>query len=190
MTHLTSVIHDAKTNSVEATWEDAEGVQIKCHSYADVQMGMFRADVLALGGNIAEHEAMIATVEAAIVPVIRLLSEVQAELKQRVTAKRDEVQFGGADVGGVRIKTDPGSISLLDQALMLSQRKPNRVFKVKDESGQHMPMTAAQIGGVFDTLGERVALCWDNEAAHYAAIDKLPTIDAALAYDINTGWPA
>lgn len=68
MNILKSVIHDTKTNSVEATWEDANGVQIKCHSYADVQMDMFRADVLALGGNIAEHEGMIATVEAAIVP--------------------------------------------------------------------------------------------------------------------------
>ena len=190
MNVLKEVIHDTKTNSVEATWVDAEGVQIKCHSYADVQMDMFRADVLALGGNIAEHEAMIAAVEAAIVPVIRLLSEVQAELKRQVTEKRDQVQFGGADVGGVRIKTDPGSIALLDQALLFSGRKPSRVFKVKDESGRHMPMTAAQIGGVVDVLGERVALCWDAEAAHYAAIDKLPTIDAALAYDINTGWPA
>lgn len=190
MIMLKEVIHYPDTNSVEATWVDADGKQVKCHSYADVQMGMFRADVLALGGNLADHEAMIATVEAAIVPVIRLLSEVQAELKQQVTEKRDKVQFGGADVGGVRIKTDPGSIALLDQALMLSQRKPSRVFKVKDESGQHMPMTAAEIGGVFDILGERVALCWDAEAAHYAAIDALPTIEAALAYDINTGWPA
>lgn len=190
MNILKSVIHDTKTNSVETTWVDADGKQIKCHSYADVQMSMFRADVLALGGNIAEHETMIAAVEAAIVPVVRLLPEVQADLKRQVTEKRDQVQFGGADVGGVRIKTDPGSIALLDHALMLSQRKPARVFKVKDESGRHMPMTAAQIAGVFDALGERVALCWDAEAAHYAAIDKLPTIEAALAYDINTGWPA
>lgn len=70
MNQLTSVIRDTKTNSVEATWEDADGKQIKCHSYADVQMDMFRADVLALGGNIAEHEAIIAAVEAAIVPYV------------------------------------------------------------------------------------------------------------------------
>lgn len=68
MIKLKQVIRDTKTNSVEATREDADGVQVKCHSYADVQMDMFRADVLALGGNIAEHEAMIAAVEAAIVP--------------------------------------------------------------------------------------------------------------------------
>ena len=189
MNQLISVIHDAKTNSVEATWVDAEGVQVKCHSYADVQMGMFRDDVLALGGNIAEHEGMIAAVEAAIVPVIRLLPEVQDDLKRRVTEKRDQVQFGGADVGGVRIKTDTASVTLLGDALVFSERKPNRVFKVKNEAGQHVSMTAAQIGYVFDVLGERIALCWDNEAVHYAAIDALTTIEAALAYDINTGWP-
>lgn len=68
MITLKEVIHDAKTNSVEATWVDAEGIQVKCHNYADVQMDMFRADVLALGGNIAKYKAMIAAVKAAIVP--------------------------------------------------------------------------------------------------------------------------
>ena len=68
MNILKEVVHYIDTNSVEATWVDENDVPVRCHSYADVQMGMFRADVLALGGNIAEHEAMIAAVEAAIVP--------------------------------------------------------------------------------------------------------------------------
>ena len=88
MIALKEVIHDTKTNSVEATWIDADGKQIKCHSYADVQMDMFRADVLALGGNIAEHEAMIAAVEAAIVPYVAppipnpRISEIKTRLEQ------------------------------------------------------------------------------------------------------------
>lgn len=45
-------------------------VPVRCHSYADVQMNMFRADVLTLGGDIAEHESLIAKVEAAIVPYV------------------------------------------------------------------------------------------------------------------------
>lgn len=116
------------------------------------------------------------------------LADAKAALKQRVTEKRDQVQFGGADVGGVRIKTDPASIALLDQALMLSQRKPNGVLKVKSEAGVHMDMTAAAIGGIFDMLGERVARCWDAEAAHFASIDQL-TLEGCATYDINTGWP-
>lgn len=126
------------------------------------------------------------------------LAEVLAATKQRITEKRDAVQFGGADVGGVRIKTDAASITLLGDALVFSQRKPQRVYQVKNAAGQHVPMTAAQIGGVFDVLGERVALCWDTEAAHYAAADAIAAdivlteaerIAALHAYDVSTGWP-
>lgn len=77
MIKLKQVIRDTKTNSVEAAWVDADGVPVKCHSYANVQMGMFRADVAAWGGNIAEHEAMIAAVEAGIVPYVPTVAELQ-----------------------------------------------------------------------------------------------------------------
>lgn len=62
---LPNVIHYPDTNSVEATWVDAEGVQIKCHSYADVQMDMLRED---LGDDAATYADLIATVEASIQP--------------------------------------------------------------------------------------------------------------------------
>ena len=85
---LKQVIHYPDTNSVEATWverltekeyytgEDGEGcvlevgdeIVVKCHSYADVQMQMFRDDVAELGGDIAEYEEMIALVESNIKP--------------------------------------------------------------------------------------------------------------------------
>ena len=69
MNTLKQVIHYPDTNSVEATWVDSEGVVIKCHSYADVQMQMFRDDVAGFGGDIAEYEEMIAKVESNIKPV-------------------------------------------------------------------------------------------------------------------------
>lgn len=68
MNTLKQVIHYPDTNSVEATWVDSEGVVIKCHSYADVQMDMFRADVAEFGGDITEYEELIASVEANIKP--------------------------------------------------------------------------------------------------------------------------
>lgn len=70
MTLLTSVIHDKKTKSVEATWVDADGVQVKCHSYADVQMQMLRDDAQELGTSLDEHEELIALVESGIVPYV------------------------------------------------------------------------------------------------------------------------
>ena len=69
MNTLKQVIHYPDTNSVEATWIDENGVVIKCHSYADVQMQMFRDDVAELGGDIAKYEELIALVESNIKPV-------------------------------------------------------------------------------------------------------------------------
>lgn len=65
--HLSNVTHYASTNSVEATWVDEDGAQIKCHSYADVQMDMLRAD---LGADSASYADLIATVEANIKPPV------------------------------------------------------------------------------------------------------------------------
>ena len=59
---LKQVIRYPDTNSVEATWVDEEGNNVRCHSYADVQMDMLRAD---LGEDVAEYAELIATVEAA-----------------------------------------------------------------------------------------------------------------------------
>ena len=69
MNTLKQVIHYTDTNSVEATWIDENDVVIKCHSYADVQMHMFRDDVAELGGDITEYEKLIALVESNIKPV-------------------------------------------------------------------------------------------------------------------------
>lgn len=56
------------TNTLEATWTDAKGNVSRCQSYADVQMQSLRDDIAKYGGNIAEHQALLAEVEAAIVP--------------------------------------------------------------------------------------------------------------------------
>lgn len=66
---LKQVIHYKDTNSVEATWVDENEVVIKCHSYADCQMDMFRNDVAELGGDIAKYEELITLVESNIKPV-------------------------------------------------------------------------------------------------------------------------
>jgi len=65
-----SLVKYPNANAVEATWLDDEGKQIHCQAYADVQLDMIRADVARLGGDLAEHEAMLAEVEAAIVPYV------------------------------------------------------------------------------------------------------------------------
>lgn len=69
MNTLKQVIHYPDTNSVEATWVDENYVVIKCHSYADVQMDMFKADILNFGGDPTDQSDLIALVESNIKPV-------------------------------------------------------------------------------------------------------------------------
>lgn len=86
MIRLTSVIHDKKTNSVEVTWVDADGVQVKCHSYADVQMQIMRDDAFELGTSLADYEDLIALVESKIVPYVQTPEELAAIEAARVAA--------------------------------------------------------------------------------------------------------
>lgn len=66
---LKSLIHDQATNWVEATWVNENDFQIKCHSYADVQMDMLRADAAELGTSLDDYVDTIAKVEAGIKPI-------------------------------------------------------------------------------------------------------------------------
>ena len=84
MIKLSKLIKYDNANALEATWvevyevvsTDEEGKEviteketvIKCHAYADVQMDMLRADSAELGTPLDEYEALIAEVEANIVP--------------------------------------------------------------------------------------------------------------------------
>ena len=64
---LKQIIRYENAPAIEATWVDANDVVIKCHAYSNhpEQMAMLRAD---LGADAAQHEALIAEVEATYVP--------------------------------------------------------------------------------------------------------------------------
>jgi hypothetical protein len=80
--NLKSIIHYPDTNSVEATWVDADGMQVRCQSYADVQMDMLTAD---LGADSSQHADLIATVRANIKPVVPpTVEEQQAAIRAQI----------------------------------------------------------------------------------------------------------
>ena len=84
MIKLSKLIKYDNANALEATWVEVEQITttdedgnevvtdketpIKCHSYDCTQMDMLRADALELGTPLDEYEALIAEVEANIVP--------------------------------------------------------------------------------------------------------------------------
>ena len=84
MIHLTNIIYDAASNSIEVTWSEVSVVQatdatndapreevvktpVRCHSYADVQMDWLEAD---LGDDLPAHADLIALVRSKIVPYV------------------------------------------------------------------------------------------------------------------------
>lgn len=84
---MISIIHYENTNSVEVTWRDQDGNQLRCHSYADVQMDMLRDD---LGEAVSEHEELIAHVIANIKPAAKpskakRIAELTAEYKTDIS---------------------------------------------------------------------------------------------------------
>jgi len=90
--NLLSIFCDEKTNTVEATWTDDNGKRIRCHIYSDRQMSDLRAD---LGKDAAEHEDLIALVEANIKPLLAPSPEQLAADKTAVDAKdvREDAKF-------------------------------------------------------------------------------------------------
>lgn len=122
---------------------------------------------------------------------------VLAKTKGHITARREMTQRAGATVGGTAFDTDEHAFARLSQALQFSALRPLRVFKFRTANGQHVTLTATQLGYLFEALSERAALCGDNEAAHYAAVSAIASngtsaaarIAALRAYDFSTGWP-
>ena len=84
MIKLSKLIKYENANALEATWVEVEQITttdedgnevvtdketpIKCHAYDGSQMDMLRADALELGTPPTEYEALIAEIEANIVP--------------------------------------------------------------------------------------------------------------------------
>lgn len=126
------------------------------------------------------------------------VAEVLLEVKAMITAKRDAVAYGGATVGLVDFETDIATLNMLGLMVQLSAITPARVYKIKAADLVHIDKTAAEIADLFEALTERVALCWDNEAGHYGAVEGISfsfgvsdaaKIAALRAYDFSTGWP-
>ncbi len=118
------------------------------------------------------------------------VDELKIALMRTTTTHRDQLMYGGVVVGGTSIKTDQESLALLTSALAFVGRKPNRIVKVKDATGEHISMRRAQLEAVFDLVGEFSAACWDAEATHFAAIALLVSAEQVQSYDFTVGWPS
>jgi len=181
---LKSVIHDTKTNSVEATWVNIDDVPIKCHSYADVQMDMFRSDVAEFGGNIAEHEALIALVESGIVPPTPPTPPTPDEIGLQIKASRDARKNGGVLVSGKWFHTDTDSRIQQLGLVLMGAAVPAVPWKTMD--GTYTAMSQTLAGQIFQAVALLDMALFAVAKTHQEAMEASAN---PAAYDFSTGWP-
>ena len=117
------------------------------------------------------------------------LAGVKERLRVAGTACRWSHETGGLTLGGVRVAT-----ALQDQNRIASVLAAMQVAQVdgvdfKADSGW-VYLTGAELQGIAAAITAHVQACFSAERAHHEAIDALPDLSAALAYDVREGWPA
>ncbi len=117
------------------------------------------------------------------------LAGMKEQLRAAATACRWSHETGGLTLGGVRVAT-----ALQDQNRIASVLAAMQVAEVdgvdfKADSGW-VYLTGAELQGIAAAITAHVQACFSAERAHHEAIDALPDLSAALAYDVTEGWPA
>jgi hypothetical protein len=197
MSILKQVIHYPKTNSIEATWVEVSGeteTVIRCHSYADVQMDMFRDDIATYGGNVSEYESLIATVESNIQPPpVIPLDDLKLAKWHTVQSKRDHLEQAGFQFMGHPIDSDPIAVQRISIATLAAQAaaasgQPFLVaWKCKDDHTLDLDLAGM--------MGMAASLAIHANALHTYARSLKELITSAVnqtalnAIDIDTGWP-
>lgn len=181
---LKSVIHFPDTNAVEATWIDEEGQQVKCHTYANVQMDMLEAD---LGADAAQYADLIATVRANIKPPApENIAKAKAERWEAIKAEREWRKSGGVKVGSEWFHSDTESrIQHIGLNMLGSNIPAGLQWKTMD--GTFVTMTQSLANQIF---GAVMAL---DMQAHAVAENHRVAMEASADpqnYDYAAGWPA
>jgi hypothetical protein len=119
-------------------------------------------------------------------------SRTLAELKDRLTADvadlRWQKETSGIEVDGISISTTREARAEFKQLLADAAEASLQVVDFKAASG-FVTLTVEQMRGIARAITAYVQSQFSAERMHQEAIAALTSIDAALAYDINAGWP-
>lgn len=163
-------------------------VVVKCHAYSNhpEQMAQLRAD---LGADAAEHEALIAEVEATYEPPVVTPEQKRAELTNAVTALRWSKETGGLTLSnGITVGTKTEDQNRITTVIANAQLAGVTTVDFKAASGW-VTLTLADVQTLAAAIALHVQACFSAERAHHEAIAALD--DASMdSYDITTGWPA
>ena len=124
-------------------------------------------------------------------PPLTLDELMQARLTE-LASQRWLRETGGIVVQGMPIKTDRESQGLLTSAYVMATRDPDFTVRWKIENGLFVEISAALIIMAGDAVTMHVQACFDNEAAHTAALVaayQAQDAEALNAIDIGANWP-
>ncbi|MDG2524654.1 DUF4376 domain-containing protein [Stenotrophomonas sp. HITSZ_GD] len=117
------------------------------------------------------------------------LQSLKDGLRAAATAQRWSHETGGIEVGGVSVATGLEDQNRISSVLAAGQLGDLAEVDFKAASGWTR-LTLAEIQAIAGAISVHVQACFSAERAHHEAIDALPDIAAAEAYDVTSGWPA
>lgn len=185
---LKQIIRYTNAPALEATWVDENGVVIKCQAYSNGQMDMLRAD---LGADAAEHEALIAEVEATYVPPEPAPIEArQAAAWERIKTERERRKYLGVKVGSHWFHSDdPSRIQQIALVIMGTAIPAGLMWKTLTLSPPpvFVAMTPALAQGIFQATAGNDAAIFAAAETHRVAMEASASPES---YDFSGGWPA
>lgn len=123
------------------------------------------------------------------------LPKIKAEIKQKVTAKREEIEFSGITVNGLQIDTTLKSQTRINNLIANSTRLNRTLIHFK--ANTWTDLTFLELTDISNKIGTFVEQCFNVERDHHLSIDQIQNIaDGATAiqqllnYDINANWPS
>ena len=186
---LKQIIRYTNADAIEVTWVDENDVVIKCQAYSNhpEQMAMLRAD---LGADAAQHEALIAAVEATYAPpVMSPIEQRRAAAWESIKAERDRRASLGVKVGQHWFHSDQKSrtqqlgLVLLGTSIPAGLQWKALTFTPPPVFVAMTPMLAKAIVGA--TAASDAAIFTAAEV-HRLAMEASA---APQNYDFSVGWP-
>jgi hypothetical protein len=122
------------------------------------------------------------------------LADAKTNALTSLCTTRYAVQTGGATINGIRIKTDPDSLTLIsgakayvDTAVAAGNSSITVNFKTSD--GTFLSLNQTQVDSIAYAVAQHVQACFSREAALAAEIMAATDVAAIEAIDLSSGWP-
>jgi hypothetical protein len=115
--------------------------------------------------------------------------QVKAQKLNELAAYRYGKETAGVSIGGMTVKTDRESQSMLAGAKVYSDMNESVLIDWKAENGW-VQIDRTVILAVSQAVATHIQACFSREKVHGEAIEALTTVEDIAAYDFTTGWPA